>query len=68
MAEKILFFNAKSCTAVDQYVLIAHGFVWICLGLLRGKTHVAVSFAGEWSKWSARIKAILMVPNVALTN
>jgi hypothetical protein len=23
--------------------------------LLRGKTHVAVSFAGEWSKWSARI-------------
>ena len=25
------------------------------MDLLRGKTHVAVSFAGEWSKWSARI-------------
>ena len=31
------------------------GLFEFVLGLLRGNMHVAVSFAGEWSKWSARI-------------
>ena len=31
------------------------GLFEFVLGLLRGNMHVAVRFAGEWSKWSARI-------------
>ena len=42
------------------------GLLEFVLGLLRGNTHVAVSFAGKGPSGVQELQAILMVPNVAL--
>ena len=66
MAEKILVFNAKSCTVVDQYL----NCTWVCLDLFWGcygaicteQSALLVNGPSEVQE----LQAILMVPNVAL--
>ena len=66
MAEKILVFNAKSCTVVDQYI----NCTWVCLDLFWGcygaicteQSALLVNGPSEVQE----LQAILMVPNVAL--